>query len=212
MQTAITQDKQHAPTPANREALARMFIEAFPALDAGSQRLAMTLYRLLAEGGAVSPTSLANALDRPVDDVQGTLGQWPGVFYDDKGSIVGFWGLSVKEMKHRVHVNGNTVYGWCAWDTLFLPGLLGVSVAVISHCAQTGEPVRLTVSPAHIDSVEPASVVLSFLKPNEHELRENVTMNFCHFVHFLRDREAGERNALPRRVTATIGVAARIGI
>ena len=33
---------------------------------------------------------------------------------------------------------------------------------------------------------------MSFLIPDEIELRENVTASFCHFVYFFRSREDGE--------------------
>jgi alkylmercury lyase len=179
-------------TALDRDALVRLFVEAFPTLDAGGQRAALALYRLLADARSVPPANLANTLDRPVEDIKHLLDRWPGVFYD-AGRIVGFWGLTIKETPHRLAVNGHTVYAWCAWDTLWLPALLDATVNVTSRCAQTGEPVRLRVSPARIESAEPASVVVSFLEPDVGELRSRATTSFCHFVHFFRDREAGER-------------------
>lgn len=179
-------------TTLDRDALVRLFVEAFPILDAGGERLALALYRLLAEARSVSPADLANTLDRPVEDIKRLLDRWPGVFYED-GRIVGFWGLTVKETPHRLAVNGNTVYAWCAWDTLWLPALLDATVNVTSRCAQTGETVRLCVSPARVESVAPASAVVSFLEPDVRELRERATTSFCHFVHFFRDRDAGAR-------------------
>lgn len=179
-------------TALDRDALVRLFVEAFPTLDASGERAALALYRMLASAQSVSPADLANTLDRPVEDIKRLLDRWPGIFYDD-GRIVGFWGLTIKETPHRLAMNGNTVYAWCAWDTLWLPALLDATVNVASRCAQTGEPVRLRVSPARIESVEPASAVVSFLEPNVGELRSRATTSFCHFVHFFRDREAGKR-------------------
>ena len=175
------------------DVLARLFVEAFPTLDARGQRLALALYRLLASAQPVSPADLANTLDRPVEDITRLLDRWPGIFYDDAGAVIGFWGLTVKETPHRLEVNGQTVYAWCAWDTLWLPALLDTTADVISRCAATGEAVRLRISPARIESVEPTSVVVSFLEPEVGELRERATTSFCHFVHFFRDHEAGER-------------------
>jgi len=192
METATTHNERSALTTVDHGALVRLFIEAFPTLDADGQRLALMLYRLLAGARPVSPASLASALDRPVEDVQRLLGQWPGVFYDD-GCVIGFWGLTVKQTPHRLAVNGNTVYAWCAWDTLWLPALLESTANVTSRCAQTGEAVWLRVSPGRMESVEPAAAVVSFLKPDVVELREHATTSFCHFVHFFRDPEAGER-------------------
>ncbi|MHB1142333.1 MAG: organomercurial lyase [Sulfuricaulis sp.] len=191
METATTPSERFGLPTGDHDALARVFVDAFPAMDAGHQRLALALYRLLAEGHAVAPARLADTLDSPVEDIEHTLGEWPGVFKDDQGHIIGFWGVTVKEMPHHLEVNGNTVYAWCAWDTLFLPALLDATVKVASRCAQTGEPVQLTVAPERIESVEPASTVVSFLVPDARKLREHVTTSFCHFVHFFRDSETG---------------------
>ena len=81
---------------------------------------------------------------------------------------------------------------WCAWDTLFIPELLNATVTVSSACGETDDVVKLTVSPSGIQSVEPVDAVVSFLIPDEDELRENVTASFCHFVYFFRSREDGE--------------------
>jgi alkylmercury lyase len=181
------------PQSSGLDRLAQVFIDAFPVMDAEDQRLAVTLYRVLAHGRPGSREYLAQILGRSLEDIKSVLGAWPGIFYDDNDDIIGFWGLTVEEMPHRLEVNGNSVYAWCAWDTLWLPALLEATVSVMSRCAQTGEPVRLRVSPERVESVEPAAVPVSFLKPDVRELREYATTSFCHFVHFFRDREAGEQ-------------------
>ena len=138
------------------------------------------------------PVRLAEALDKPTESVSQTLGQWSGIFRNEAENIVGFLGLSVTEMRHRLTVNGKTSYAWCAWDTLFIPALLNDTVEIVSACAASGEEIRLTISPAGVQAVAPSDVVLSFLAPDESELREDITTSFCHFVHFFRSREDGE--------------------
>ncbi len=147
---------------------------------------------LLAEGKPVARERLARAFARPAKAVSHTLSQWPGVFYDESDQIIGFLGLTVKQTHHRLKVNGITVYTWCAWDTLFLPQLLNATATVTSTCAATGEQIRLTVSPARVEVTDPADIVLSFLTPDESELRENTITSFCHFVHFFRSRKDGD--------------------
>ncbi len=172
--------------------LANLFVDTFPQLSVDDQKLTLRLYQLLAEGEPVSRDRLAQALGRSTEAVIQTLSEWPGIFYDESDRIVGFMGLSVKETRHQLRVNGRTVYTWCAWDTLFIPEVLNATVNISSTCAATGEGVRLTVSPSGIQAVEPSDVVVSFLIPDENELRENVTASFCHFVYFFRSREDGE--------------------
>jgi alkylmercury lyase len=172
--------------------LANLFVDSFPQLSVDDQRLALKLYRLLAQGEPVSSDQLAAALGRSTDSVNQTLIQWPGVFYDKSACINSFLGLSVEKTPHQLMVNGRSVYTWCAWDTLFLPELLNTTAKISSACGATGEVIRLMVSPSGIQTVEPGDVVVSFLIPDEYDLRENVIASFCHFVFFFRSREDGE--------------------
>ncbi len=192
VETVQTRTPHAVPATADLDKLAQIFVHAFPKLDSDDQKLAVKLYQLLAEGEWVSRDRLAHALDRPVGAVADTLNSWPGVFYDEAENIIGFWGLSVKETQHRLDVNGTSVYAWCAWDTLFIPELLNITASITSTCAATREEIKLSVSPLRVEAVEPSDVVMSFLVPDEKELRENITTSFCHFVYFFRSREDGE--------------------
>lgn len=96
-------------------------------------------------------------------------------------------------MAHRFTVNGWTLYTWCAWDTLFLPELIGETARVESTCPVTGQVVRLVVSPQAIIEREPAGAVMSFLTPEAARVQEDVITHFCHFVHFFRSAEAGQQ-------------------
>lgn len=180
------------PAAPDLDQLARIFVEAFPRLDVDDQGLAIKLYQLLAKGKPVSRERLAQALGKSTDAINQTLSQWPAVFYDESGHVVGFMGLNIKETRHRLQVNGITVYTWCAWDTLFIPQLLNATVNVTSTCAATGEEIRLTVSPSRIEAADPHDIVVSFLTPDENELRENTITSFCHFVYFFRSRKDGD--------------------
>jgi alkylmercury lyase len=99
-------------------------------------------------------------------------------------------------MHHRFQLNGRTLWTWCAWDSLFIPELLGETARVESPDPETGELVRLTVSPQRVEAVEPADAAVSFLLPSAHDFdtsAANVMANFCHFVFFFASRESGMR-------------------
>lgn len=111
------------------------------------QRVAISLYRLLAEGRPVPPERLAERAEVDAEELTRLLESWPGVYFDEAG-VVGFWGLALDQMPHRLHVDGRKLRAWCAWDTLFLPELIGKPAAVASSCPTTGETVSLEVIPA----------------------------------------------------------------
>jgi alkylmercury lyase len=161
---------------------------------------ALALYRLLARGAPVRREQLAAALNRPASEVWETLKTWPSfIQWDDEQRVVGFGGLTLDPTQHRLVVNGVPLYGWCAWDTLFIPEILGADADVESSCPETGTAISLTVSLRGIDRAEPGGVVLSFPEdPNLEAMIEDVRAAFCRQVHFLSSRRAAaawtERN------------------
>lgn len=128
----------------------------------------------------------------PLAQVDQVLGNWYGVFNDATGGIIGYWGLALREMKHRFRVNGRPLYAWCAWDTLFLPEILAAAAEVESACPVSGEAIRLTVSLLGVEAVHPGSTVVSFVTPERAKVEEDVVLNFCHYVHFFRSAEAAQ--------------------
>jgi alkylmercury lyase len=184
-------DGPQAPFDARETATA--LVSLFPALNAEEQRMSLELYRLLAEGKPVSIRGLAQRLARHPDDVAKTLRTWPGVFFDPHGDVIGYWGLSPShETSHRLRTDGGTLYAWCAWDTLFLPALLGKSADIESASPRTRTSIRLTVAPDGVRSVEPGGVVMSLVMPDRDKLHENVLTSFCHFLHFFPSKDEGE--------------------
>lgn len=181
---------QPTSTP-SLEDLADAISAARPTLDPLEQRLALTLYGLLADGRHVPVDALAARTDQPPAAVERTLGRWPGVFRDDQQRVIGFHGLSLGETPHSFRVNGRQLYAWCAWDTLFLPQLLGATAQIESRCPSSGDRVRLTVSPARVESVMPDQTVVSMLVP-ESAFDEDVVTSFCHYIHFLSSKPAAD--------------------
>ena len=165
-----------------------------PSFDSDESRLLIRLWRTLARGHALS--------DEQVNDIASTLEIAPDVAVsvlrkigerDDEERIVGIGGLSLEVSSYRFHVNGQTLYTWCAWDTLFLPAMLGQTATVESSCEATEEKIRLTVSPESVEHADPSSTVISMLAPSQtgrdSDSAEDIQGAFCHYVHFFRSAE-----------------------
>jgi alkylmercury lyase len=153
------------------------------------ERLALALYRALAQGEPVSAATLAERLDLEEGAVEQVLDRWSLIFRDEQRRVVGFTGLSLGETPHRLQLNGHTLYGWCAWDTLFLPQLLDVTAQIQSRCPASGEPVRLTVAPTRVETVVPTGAVVSMLTPGS-AFDRDVISSFCHYIHFFSSAES----------------------
>jgi hypothetical protein len=61
------------------------------------RRIAVALYRLLAEGESGSSRQVAERVHLPVEEMDHPFGSLPGVFTDERGAVIGFWGLALSE-------------------------------------------------------------------------------------------------------------------
>ncbi len=170
-----------------------LFPTEFLHLSQDQQAVSVSLYRLLAEGEPVGLSELGKAAGVPDEKTRRILDGWPGVYSDEEGRIIGFWGLALPETDHRFQVQGRTLYTWCAWDSLFIPAILQGTAQVESRCPETGQGIGLTVSPNGVEELRPSGVVMSFLTPDAVKVREDVIVHFCHYVHFFSSSEAGSR-------------------
>jgi alkylmercury lyase len=156
---------------------------------------------------AVGAARLAERVDWSEEQVSEELARWPGVYRDEAGRVIGYAGLTVVEMgAHRLHVDGRDLSTWCAYDTLFLPELLGATVRVTSRCPVTDRRISLTVGPESVGELEPPDAVVSLLVPDR-PFGDDVIRSFCHFVHFFASPEAAERWTAEHEGTFAIPVA-----
>lgn len=173
-------------------ALAEALRSAAPTLDAGEQRLALALYRLLLHGRPVSPAELAASIGVSEADAEAALGCWPGVFRDRKGRIAGFWGLAVRGMPHKLSTSAGEITTWCALDPLIIAPLVTDRAAVESSDPISGAPISLTVTPSGVTDVDPKGTFVSMLTP-EGAFDHDIVESFCHFVHFFASAESGRQ-------------------
>ena len=188
------------------EQLAQAICGARGSLADDEARVALGLYRLLAQGEPVSERALAETLALPEQGVHRALRQRPEVIRDEQGRIVGFGGLSLLETPHRFEVDSRPLYAWCAWDTLFLPELLDRVAEVRSWCPVSGDPILLTVEPRSVSRVAPSSTIVSMLVPRG-TLGEDVIASFCCHVRYFSSADAGAQWFLEHGGTFPLSVA-----
>ncbi len=130
--------------------LASDLLARVPTMTDEERRLGLEIYCELAHGEPVLRADLAEALEVATCTVDGLL-EHPNLkcltYTDREGQIIGFGGLAVREMPHRFRVDGRTLYTWCAWDSLFIPGILGLEADVESPAPGSTARVRLNVAP-----------------------------------------------------------------
>jgi hypothetical protein len=156
---------------------------ATPALDEGGRRLAAAVVRLLAAGEPVSVPAAAAGAGMPASRA-GQLRSWPGVFWDDRGQVTGFWGLALAPMPHRIRRAGTGLHAWCAWDPLFLAQVIG-DLQVATADPVSGEAINYHLAGnGAITAASRPHTVLSFLRPGQ-PWDDEVMTTFCHYMwHF----------------------------
>jgi alkylmercury lyase len=168
---------------------------AMPALDGIDQQIATAVYGPMSTGEPVEPAEIAKAVGSvSLNLVNERLSSWPGVFRDDSGRVVGFWGHAINKLEpeYRLVADGKTTYAWCALDTLFIPGIIGKTVRVQASDPISGEPVSLVVDRAGAREINPASALVSIVIPDG-PFGYDVIESFCHQVLFFASEETGAK-------------------
>ncbi len=152
----------------------------------------------IASGNPVSAEELATNLGFGLKETQILMrrSRKSGADFDDEGRMIGN-ALTLRPTAHRLEIGGQTLYAWCALDTLFLPGLIGKTGEVHSTSAATGDPIRLTVAPTGIQQFDPASTVLSIVVPGtsqacEPDQRGGANGAACSSMNFFATRNEAE--------------------
>jgi alkylmercury lyase len=144
---------------------------------------------LLAGGKSASLEEIAAASGKSPEAVQAALGQSPSTEWDEQGRVVGL-GLTLHPTPHRLELECRTLFAWCALDALLFPVLLGRPATIESPCRRTGESVRIEVTPAGIEAVEPPCAVVSIVAARD---LASVRSVGCNNTHFFSSPEAASR-------------------
>jgi alkylmercury lyase len=194
-----------AETALSVDAVDATLAAASPEFDEKDKRTAVAVVRLLASGEPAGVRAVAEATGLSDEHVERTLRSWPAVFRDNHDRVVGFWGLALSEMPHRIRHAGVDLFAWCAWDPLFLARVIG-ELEVATHDPATGELISYSIGadgtiadPSHPDSV------LSFLRPDQ-PWDDNVMATFCHYVLQFSGPRSAQRWISERPGTFTITV------
>jgi alkylmercury lyase len=169
-----------------------------PVFSAKEQRAGSILHRALAKGEPVTFGQYARALGTSVDAAVTLVTESalrPFVYTDETGQITGFWGLSVVPTRHRLAVDGRTLWTWCAQDSLFIPELLGEIAEIESRDPENDQPIRLTVSPERVEAASTSGIVVSIGRPETWDASSatRIITTACHHIFFFTSRASGER-------------------
>lgn len=148
-------------------------------------RLFVPTLRQLATGHPVEPQRLAAitglSLERTVAALR-DIAEW-----DESGQRLVGLGLTSIPTRHRYQVHGQSMYVWCAVDTLMITPLIGASARIQSPCVATGDLIHIDVTPTSVERVEPAGAVVSMLTPPAELASRETACNQNNFYRSAKD-------------------------
>jgi len=139
-------------------------------------------------GKPLEKTALAASLQLSQEELEQRLVRLPDTEFDQQGNIVG-WGVTLIPTHHRFQISGQSLYTWCAFDTVLFPPSLSAEAQVQSTCPATGHAITfVATSEGVVKDLTPASAVLSLMVPAEH--RDCVRSTFCEQSLFFQSEQA----------------------
>ena len=177
-------------------------LETNPEAVQFSMHLTNTILNVLTKGKPVTAEAVAHQAELSLADVEEAFGliNKQGGEFDDTGNLVGL-ALTLNPTPHRFRVNGHDLFTWCSLDTMFMPGLLGITAEVESTCPVTNQPIRLTITPDGVVDYSPSTTVLSITVPGVSCRRDDdapekpktgPSSDGCSQMHFFSSPEAAE--------------------
>ncbi|NIS83391.1 MAG: alkylmercury lyase [Anaerolineales bacterium] len=124
-------------------------------------RITVRTMQALAKGKPVSPDQLAKIWEMPLAHVKAVLDQATGrVEIDSQGRLIGGV-LSLNPTPHRISMNGEQLFAWCAYDAIYAPGVVGKTAQIDSQDPITGDSIRVTITPDGVVDAQPEGTVVS---------------------------------------------------
>ena len=179
-------------------------------LQCEQEDLCLPILHQVTRGKPIKMAALAVSLQMSQEDVEQRLSHLPDTEYDSQGNILG-WGVTLVPTRHRFQIHGQSLYTWCAFDTVLFPPSLQAEVQVQSTCPVTGHPITFVATPeGMIKNLTPASSVMSLIIPAERS--ECVRATFCEQSLFFESEQVASTwlTAHPDAVLLSIEEAASV--
>ena len=180
-----------------------------PGLTPEESRLLIRLWCRLARGTDIAHLEVEQAAVQVGMDPEAAykLIGWMAEL-DEAGNVKGLLGLTLNDgFPTKLSVGGHELRTWCAWDSLFLPIMLGGEAIVEAPSAVSGAPVRVTVGPDGVKDVSPAGAHVSFVVPSNElaglESIQDIWMVFCEHLLYFGSRAEAEQWAQGKDGLAT---------
>jgi len=173
--------------------------------------LFLPIVHQVSRGKPLTMVALGASLQMSQDELKRCLAQEPDAEFDRQGHLVG-WGVTMIATRHRFQIRQQSLFTWCAYDTLLFPPALGETAQVQSTCPMTDQPITFVATPEGVvKELTPVSAVMSLIIPTERS--DQVRSTFCEQSLFFQSEQAASDflSTRPEIVILSLEEAARLG-
>jgi alkylmercury lyase len=173
--------------------------------------LCLPILHQVSRGKPLTMAALGALLQIGQDELEQRLSHAPDTEFDQQGDIVG-WGVTMIATRHRFQIRQQSLFTWCAFDTVLFPPALGETAQVRSTCPVTGQTITFVATPdGVIKELTPLSTVMSLIIPAERS--DCVRDTFCEQSLFFQSEQAAAAFLAthPGALLLSPGEAARVG-
>lgn len=157
-------------------------------LECMQNELCLPILHQVVRGKPLTMAALGASLQMSQDELEHRLAKLPDTEFDQQGAIVG-WGVTMISTRHRFQIRQQSLFTWCAFDTVLFPPALGATAQVQSTCPVTGQPITFVATPEGVvKELTPESAVLSLIIPAERS--DCVRDTFCEQSLFFQSEQA----------------------
>lgn len=90
-----------------------------------------------------------------------------GLIIRNAEGIVGIYGLSLLPTAHRLCLDQQPLFTWCALDAVGIPAGLAADAEVSAQCFHCAEPVEVMLRAGHVTSASSAGLCIWLTQPQE---------------------------------------------
>jgi alkylmercury lyase len=180
-------------------------------LQCEQEDLCLPILHQVTRGKPIKKVTLAASLGVGQEEIEQRLLHLPDTEFDSQGNILG-WGVTLVPTRHRFQIYGQSLFTWCAFDTVLFPPSLLAEAQVHSTCQVTGHPITFVATPSGVvKDLAPASSVMSLIIPAARS--ECVRATFCEYSLFFESRQVASTwlIAHPEAVLLSIEEAVTVG-
>ncbi|MFQ5526923.1 MAG: organomercurial lyase [Thermoanaerobaculia bacterium] len=154
-------------------------------------------FPLLAQGRPVSVEEIASAAGVEISQVEEAVDA-ARCERDARGRLIDLYGLTLTPTRHQLEIGHKVLFSCCALWAYVVPRLVDATVGVKSVDPLRQELVRLSISPAGLETADPPAAAATLVITSQEAVDRDVCAAWCCQVCYFVSLECAEEFAAER--------------